>query len=104
LSQTDRKEKDMFVKVVKFNKSNVEEGTGHHHISTGVTSIYQCGQARFRLVDRATKEGTEKDLMIEMEGCPAPHNDFFSVQCERKQLSVFIMNDAGKTIDSYNYS
>jgi len=93
----------MFVKIVKFNEPNDKEGTGHHHVSTGVTSIHQCGIARFRLIDRKVNESTVKDLTIEMEGCPAPHNDFFEVQCERKHLSVFIMNDNGRTIDSYQY-
>lgn len=83
----------MFVKVVKYQmEDNKVFGT--------VDTTYQCGSARFRNVERKTGSGI-MDLLVIMEGVPSQGT--IEVQCEKEKLSVFLMNDNGKTIDSYIY-
>ena len=78
----------MFVKVIEFDEKNRE-------------TIYQCGQIRFRYTDSIEAGNEERDLLIEMEGCP--DRGSLAIQCVRKSLSIYIMNDAGRTIDNYHY-
>lgn len=88
----------MFVKIVKFEYIDDETGC-----KTLYESLYECARVTTRKVERKLGQSGEvvMDLLLEMEGHTG---EFIGVQIERKAHAVFIMNDSGKTIDSYSWN
>jgi len=102
------------IKVIRYNFEKEDKDI---HVHGTVTTLYQCARVTFRLIERhtgtqvslmtrkeweeATVPGNHFDLMVDLEGCPDGKS--MSLQLERKNLGVYIMNDQGDTIDSYFY-
>lgn len=76
----------MYVKVIRYHLLEEE-----NRVYDTTTTVYECKRVTARLAN------TANDLVVEME------EPLVCLQYERKNLSVYIMNDKGDTIDSYVY-
>lgn len=59
-------------------------------------SIYECGRAKL--------EDSGSQVLIELEDCPTGlGKENISVSFDKQELTVYFMNNQGKTIDSRNF-